>query len=437
MVKAMNLDAEELLGQLQAKIRGKGNAAVTRPSGGLAKEIFDHYIPLMAPNVDPDRWVLMDERTGFVVEGNVARLDSAKEIIKTFGKEAFAEWWNRAFVAETIFNPYRPRKDTDIKDRIVNLFRPLEWMNAEPEPLDPIFDKILTHLFPEHLPFVAAWVANSLRGKNLTALILLSEQQGTGKGTFLNILEALHSFNNSKLVDGKQSVATFNSLLWRSTLIGWDEAILLSDEALSYWKTAITEPRIKFELKKVDSFVDDNHCNIVMTTNDPSHIRMDPKDRRWSCPVVTETPLLSILTAKQVSDFKKHTLQNPRQLKALYLYLQELADKSVGHATQLKDTPPFWRFCKESNSQRKWLLDLIEETRNGRYTPRTHPIPRADLEKAYKRAFPHSSFPLIGHSKLVNFFRLYAPNGKPVAKVSSDGHLEVIGFNPTKAMHAL
>lgn len=115
-----------------------------------------------------------------------------------------------------------------------------------------------------------------------TALVIQSGQ-GTGKGTFIEVLTAMIGNHNSAGdVCTKDLMGGFNSKLAHALLINVNEATFSGNhEQVEVMKKLATEPYIRCEYKGYEPFDFPNFARLLITTNNINWGRIDHDDRRY------------------------------------------------------------------------------------------------------------------------------------------------------------
>lgn len=211
------------------------------------------------------------------------------------------EHFYRAFSGNQMTLTYDPSDEgTIIRDKSglqsVNLY--------QPSPIKPVAGDytpwldFLNYLFPveQDRQEVKRWIA-TLRAKPATrmiyGLLLMSEIQGTGKGTFASIA--------AKLVGEHNAAAPSASLIVNSDFNGWlsGKRLVRVDEiyegqswkAYNRLKQYVTDEMIEINVKHQATWSMPNWTHYILMSNSQMALRIENSDRRWLVPRVTETKL--------------------------------------------------------------------------------------------------------------------------------------------------
>jgi uncharacterized protein DUF5906 len=172
--------------------------------------------------------------------------------------------------------------------------------NVLPEDIDPTpFLKYLEYMVPEARDRleVMRWIATLIARPEVRiryGLLLVSEQQGVGKGTLgeaiLAPLVGKHNFsspNETSLVD-----SSFNQWAAHKRLILCAEIYSgHSWKAYNKLKGLVTDNEIYINRKNMTEYMTSNWVHVVLCSNHLSALRLDFKDRRWLVPKLTDAVL--------------------------------------------------------------------------------------------------------------------------------------------------
>lgn len=197
------------------------------------------------------------------------------------------------------YNPHcRSRFFNEGKVQYFNMYEPPSWKRAWWKGDEmPVVDKLPTvyehflHHFVDgresDINYILDWTAESLTGKNQCFLTAVGAS-GVGKGTFSQILEALHGGeDNIYVMNGLGLNSQFNKGQWGKTLVYINEFRDISGDAAEKIK-GFVDSKINIELKGVDSFSSTNHSNYYLSTNRHDSLNLDDSDRRYSLIDLTE-----------------------------------------------------------------------------------------------------------------------------------------------------
>ena len=133
--------------------------------------------------------------------------------------------------------------------------------------------------------YVIGWLARAVQQPDKpaeVALILRSQERGTGKSTFGNMICDIFGAHSMSVRSPKHLVGNFNAHLRNTLFLFADEALFVGDRAGNdVLKGLITEPTITIERKGVDVFTVTNRLKIVMATNAEWVIPAGSDERRF------------------------------------------------------------------------------------------------------------------------------------------------------------
>jgi hypothetical protein len=113
-------------------------------------------------------------------------------------------------------------------------------------------------------------------------IIVLLGGQGTGKGTFFQILYRIWSRTTLVVSDVNQIVGTFNAALERNYVICMDEALFSGDKkSIERLKSLVTEPVIHIEQKYQPARSIESFHRFFATSNNDFFGQVDSDDRRF------------------------------------------------------------------------------------------------------------------------------------------------------------
>lgn len=157
--------------------------------------------------------------------------------------------------------------------------------------------------------YIHSWVANILQNpgaKNGTIIVLVGNQ-GTGKTTFANIVSRLvGNYSTPNVTNVDDLTGSFNeSLLSRKVFVVLNElGANLKPKSMAALKSLATEAKVRVAEKYKKAHDEENHLNILVTTNDIGIFDLEHDDRRFfisSC----ELPFSSNLCPEHISYFKE------------------------------------------------------------------------------------------------------------------------------------
>lgn len=140
---------------------------------------------------------------------------------------------------------------------------------------------------------VLRWVATlSARPdiRMIYALLMVSDETGTGKSTFGRILQQLVGPHNCSMPSETAVAGEYNAWLVRRRLVVVNECYSgHSWKLFTKLKDLITEPSVSMRLMYKDPIDISNYAHFCLFSNSMSALKIDSKDRRIFAPRVTET----------------------------------------------------------------------------------------------------------------------------------------------------
>ena len=114
-------------------------------------------------------------------------------------------------------------------------------------------------------------------------MLVLYGGQGTGKGTFIRLLEAIWPYTTVMIQDANEVVGRFTGVMERSFFVCFDEAWFPGDKKIgAALKSKVTEPTIRVE-EKIQPARSIKSCHrLIAVTNDRHFANTERDDRRFS-----------------------------------------------------------------------------------------------------------------------------------------------------------
>lgn len=200
------------------------------------------------------------------------------------------------YVIESIFLNYNSVDYilNDYKDnRIFNIWKgydAIEIDDPDSEVINVALD-LLSNVFcggdNNLLRYVLTWFSNivSTGEMNKVALVLVSDKQGTGKGTFLELMAKILGKHCFKAISGIGPVTQkHNTCLQGIRLLVMNEAASTRDEFRSNFdklKAIITDPTVEIEPKGFASYEATNIGNYIIVSNHRDSVVIENNDRRY------------------------------------------------------------------------------------------------------------------------------------------------------------
>jgi len=201
---------------------------------------------------------------------------------------------------------------------------PPEWRKSDcPKDLKPheLWFRIMEHLFPNEdcREFVYHWIYTMLTTRNQTILTLVSVM-GTGKGVLYEILEHLIGEHNSQKQSEGYFKSQFNNELRNKRLVGFDEVPILPKYKENFKFVLNNNITIESKGKNVEGTVK-NHASIVVMNNQFTQNYLVSKDRRFSVPDITDTPMNEVIDDMEVEKFLMDLHNEPEIIRHIGHYI--------------------------------------------------------------------------------------------------------------------
>lgn len=157
-----------------------------------------------------------------------------------------------------------------------------------------IFWEYMEYLFPEENERLVAkrWIATLYSRPDMRmgfGILLISEQQGTGKSTFLRICEKLIGSPHTAKPGGPDIESSFNSWVVNKRLVAMDEVYAgQSWNSYNKFKSLVTDEWVTINTKNVKEYKTRNWVQFLLASNSREALKIEDKDRRWFIPTITE-----------------------------------------------------------------------------------------------------------------------------------------------------
>jgi hypothetical protein len=315
----------------------------------------------------------------------------------------------------------------------LNLYIAPKWRFVDCEPkYSGMIKKLIDHLFPieEEREYVLDWFHHSLTSRCETVLCLIGAR-GTGKGILLSsIAEALHSAEYFQIA--KQEVLTdkFNGEFKNKRNIFFDEVDISGDREVAKFK-AMANAKIAMEKKGEDSETIENFVSMSLASNYRDKFRVEPQDRRFSTPRITEVPLSKVMKEKEISDFLEDIQkEDSLEIAQFGKFLLSRVPNYSRHEP-LKNAY-FFDLCRLSMpSWKSFIIDyLIENAKDD------SPITLKDLKKKFVGEYSDESLFPTKKTSIDTFFQDYLHEGKyklaNTVQTRDKNHRPVPGIKPNK-----
>ncbi len=214
-------------------------------------------------------------------------------------------WPNRRTHNKLTYKPAQPQVTSDNE---FNLWR--GWGCVPKKGSVKLFLDAVNQVFDndkELITWFLNWVAYPIQypgTKMLTAVLMQSIEQGTGKGSLGLCIGEMYG-ENYALIDDSQLSSQYN---------GWsvNKQFILGDEIsgkdkrneADKIKGLITRPSIPIRKMRTDTYFIDDCINYFFTSNHPDPLNLEPTDRRWLVHEIKHGNGLSLKQGKALEKFR-------------------------------------------------------------------------------------------------------------------------------------
>lgn len=295
--------------ELAARMQGNGKADLHIPD---ADYIIDHLQPVR-PLGDLRReaaFRFIDTKTQEMTDYDYHSIQYAL-LASGLQRNVIDQYMQRILHIREDYDPldhYRMRKLEDSNNVYeFNCYHAPAWMSDDSiQPhLDEDLDKLLDHLFPkpECKEFVFQWIYHSLHSRAGTYLYLCGGQ-GSGKNTLATAITTLHGRNNSSNPKQDSFKGRFNYYLKNKRFVFFDEFNCRSRQDKDVLKSIIND-WVQVEGKNRDHEDIRIHASFFLANNSLEAIGLDPIDRRFSVPDVTDEPIVGAFSRAWIQNLNK------------------------------------------------------------------------------------------------------------------------------------
>jgi len=188
------------------------------------------------------------------------------------------EWNGRRAFNNVVFEP-----GNNISKCSYNLFRgfPINPKKGSWKLLKNHIRDVLCNENEDYMNYLLDWMARIVQdpgGERPGVAVVLKGGKGVGKGIFANYFGKIFGESYMPIATEQGFIGKFNMHLSKCILVFLDEAVWSgAKQNEGQLKALITEPKILFEPKGIDSITLNNHMNIIMASNND-----------WVCPASSD-----------------------------------------------------------------------------------------------------------------------------------------------------
>jgi hypothetical protein len=295
------------------------------------------------------------------------------------------------------------------KTAFLNTYVPPKWMEMDVEPKFHGFIKdLFYHLLPieDEREYVLDWFHHSLVGRCETVLCLIGAR-ATGKGLVANnICESLHGRPYFQIA--KQEILTdkFNNEFNNKRLIFFDEVDISGEREVAKFK-AFANDKIALEKKGVDSETVDNYASMILASNSKKDFRVEPQDRRFSVPEITDVQFNTVYPETEIDAFCKR-IKEADSIEIAEFGHWLLQRTPAKHSQRPLKGSYFFDLCRLSMPEWKsFIIDYIIK-----YGQPGEPIAITEIKRKFKIIFDEDAAFIVKKGTLETFLGDYMHDGK-------------------------
>jgi phage/plasmid primase-like uncharacterized protein len=192
------------------------------------------------------------------------------------------EWDGRRTYEDIVFDP-----SCKCGFKVYNLFRgfPIEPKAGDWSLMKRHIKEIICDGNEEYYTYLMSWMARIVQdpgGARPGVAVVLKGGKGIGKGVFAEYYGSIFGEAFLPISDAESFTGRFNMHLSKSLFVFLDEAVWGGDKkAEGKMKQLITERRVLFEPKGIDTMALDNHINVLIASNEDWVIPATGDERRF------------------------------------------------------------------------------------------------------------------------------------------------------------
>lgn len=350
----------------------------------------------------------------------VSKLAVETILSRVIPRNQIDEWLNskELRVIDLVYRPKSPALiDTKAPDgqkvTLLNTYKKPDWVSHKAKPIfSEIFEEFLDHLFPksECRRYVLDWIHHSLNSRAQTYLYLCGGQ-GSGKNTLAVLLSKLHG--NTNYSTPKSLRSNFNYYLKEKTFVFWDELTCKTQEQKNVLKSIINN-EIQVEGKFRDHEQIDLCASYMIANNSLHALQLEPIDRRFSVPDITDSNMEYALGAEFIDDLLAE-INHPEAIAEFGKWITQSYMPVTGPLDAHQDTDRFEEIViATARAGFSFTLDKIFRKDALAYC---YEEEKEEFEADRRRSIKYPAKP-----DFENFFRNVKQGGKNlIAKVSDDG----------------
>lgn len=328
-------------------------------------------------------------------------------------KDMISQFMTQALHTEECYNPHGDYGLTLIPDTNnvyrVNRYVLPEWRTLTVEPdLPGEIAALMTHLFPkeECREFVYTWIYHSLTSRCGTYLYLCGGQ-ASGKNTLAQVIAALHGEPNSSNPKQDAIYGRFNQYLKCKRFVFFDEFNCRGRQDKDTLKRIIND-RIQIEAKGKDHEDIEIHASYFIANNSREAIGIEPIDRRFSVPDVTDAPILTALGKDFITDLLVK-IKDPAFIAAFGNWLLREFREPRWTAEEPYQKARFEEIVLAT--QRQGIADTLVKVLNREQNEYVY----LEERQAFHRTYKGQHYPSL--LDWLKFFREVKKNGQPLGSV--------------------
>ena len=222
--------------------------------------------------------------------GKFARFSDVKDLAALLVKS------NDAYCEALAYEPGQPTGPIPLEGEgiVFNCYRPpnIKAVKGDIGPWLAFLEKLIPK--PEERHLLKRWIATLISRHDIKmhfGIILISEQQGVGKGVLVRgAISPLLGWHNVSMPSEDQLMKSpYNSYVHNKRLVHADELYSGNDSKVyNKLKGVISEERTELNLKYITAYNIHNWVHVIACSNSLRAMKLEKGDRRWFVPTVSE-----------------------------------------------------------------------------------------------------------------------------------------------------
>lgn len=266
------------------------------------------------------------------------------------------------------FNPYKPLSWEGTIETTTgrksfphyNIYiKPMYAYKPKPKEF-PLCEEFVAPFLENFLPnederqYVIYWLY-MLRNERRNDILVLIGMQGNGKNTLMQLATIVAGKHNTIIGAKNFGKEKFNGEVYRRKLVTLDEFPMkgAAKESLK----SFSNDDITVEVKGGDPIQVENHCSFIVANNSMRSTDLEFKDRRFTCPKLSDRDLLLDWSKDRIAAFKAAMKTDDFQIELPYWLEREVNRLGLNYPNQMNYiTPHFYDLVEAAKPE--WFKEF-------------------------------------------------------------------------------